>query len=195
MSTNFLSLPVLILLLSSTASAVPITYTEEFFAFVGSFGGTPFTNSNITFQFSSDTNDIISIPTHTPEFIIENIPGTVTIAALNTTAVLTDQWTINATPAVNTVLFLKENGTFINIISPALSTYNLQTAIGPITGIAGWLDGGANTDQGGLVFHLPVPNGGATFTATTTPEPAMLVLFGLGLAGIAAVRRKGSVGR
>jgi PEP-CTERM motif-containing protein len=71
------------------------------------------------------------------------------------------------------------------------STYNLTTAIGPITGVAFvTLNTAFDTSGGNLTFTSAEV--ASTFTATLTssvPEPTSLVLLGSGLFARVAMRR------
>ncbi|HEY1259801.1 MAG TPA: PEP-CTERM sorting domain-containing protein [Stellaceae bacterium] len=77
----------------------------------------------------------------------------------------------------------------------AFSAYDLTSAIGPISGMALFNSGQAFPTTNNSNFVLDSVEGQATFTATLasiapTPEPASLMLVGIGLAAFAAVRRR-----
>jgi hypothetical protein len=81
-------------------------------------------------------------------------------------------------------------------ISPTFFGYNLQTALGPVSGTGsvannGPADGFFPTTAGNLQFAAGQGGGvgTSTFGAITTPEPGTLVLFGSGLAAVFGRRR------
>jgi hypothetical protein len=81
-------------------------------------------------------------------------------------------------------------------ISPTLAGYNLQTALGPVSGTGsvanqGPTDGFFPTTAGNLQFAAGQGGGAgtSTFTAVATPEPGTLVLLGSGLPAVFARRR------
>jgi hypothetical protein len=125
-------------------------------------------------------------------FELNGLAIAINVASLSTTADLTD--TVFSFNGDGFAGFADGTGPsaaiLLTTVSPAsLSTYNLTTSIGPITG-SGGINAGreVTTDEGSLDFSSV---GNATFTATTTPEPATWLLFVLGFASLVAIKHAG----
>ena len=80
-----------------------------------------------------------------------------------------------------------------DLSNPAFATYDLKSAIGPLSGTYYFVDTGqALGSTLGTVIRDSV-GGTPTFAATisgTTPEPGSLVLFGSGIVRLATVIRR-----
>jgi hypothetical protein len=176
-------------LASELAKAGPITYTDSGVGF-GSLNGTAFADSLITLTFEGDTANVTDFG------VALNQVGTLTlnIASLGT-AIFTD-----AVQAVDnpdsfvpgfSVAGFGDNTTGFFILGTqdaALTTYDLKSSIGPITGIWDFNAGASfGTNHGAFVIQNMGPT---TFSATTAPEPATMALFGFGLLGVAAIRQR-----
>jgi hypothetical protein len=179
----------LILLTAGFAGASSITYTEST-TDTGSLNGIAFSSAAITMTFTGDTANVTS-----PESqIFVNEIGTliVNIASLGS-ATFTD-----ATQAVanhgNDLAGFGDNTIDAFILGteyPALAIYALATAIGPITNTPLINSGtGFATNEGQLILTSV---GNSTFTATllasSAPEPTTMILVGLGLLVVPALRR------
>jgi hypothetical protein len=82
---------------------------------------------------------------------------------------------------------------FAYIAGLPISGYDLMSSIGPLTGLAAeptqWVKVPTTLGLTTLIgFDSPVDGG--TFTATTVPEPATMLLLGSGLLGLVGLRRK-----
>jgi hypothetical protein len=163
-----------------------ITYTEQA-TLTGSLGATTFTNALVTLVFNGDTLNV----TNPLAGIFQNVGGvaTVTIAGISGTATFTDAMGADDNqniPGAGISDFTANRAVFFTFNS-AFATYDLSTAIGPLSGVSGVSNPGEAypTDMGDLV--LTTLSGNATFTAAATavPEAVSSEVAGMGLAIIA----------
>jgi hypothetical protein len=178
---------------ASPACAVPITYTETDTA-SGSLNGVAFSNATIVL---SETSDTTNVTNPSPGFF-ENV-GTITLSINGTapvtftgtpTGVSVDQATGFGNPLAD--FFDSSVGIIIGALDPAFGTYDLTTAIGPITatGVVFAGDTFFPTSGGGFILTGVFE---PTFTATipAVPEPNSLAILASAVAGLGFLFNRG----
>jgi hypothetical protein len=207
---------ILIGAVAALASASPLTVTFTGVA-DGALGTTSFTQADFTITFTSDTTDIIRLPTDTLQPLTDwstpsGTPATFSImipmgATLGGTLTDTQAVFAHPSPEMDLGIWHYNANDFIAKQDPAFATYDLTSSIGPIsTGTNAWPDiltncGGNDCGFSTSAGHLTLSNITAmTATADVTasgptptppgavPEPSTGLLFALGIGGIAAGR-------
>ncbi len=171
-------------------SAATLTYTEQTIA-TGSLGGTAFTNALVTLSLTGNTAAITEPLTNV--FAIVD-PATVAIGGLGT-ASFTDQIQVVDNETVGVAGFGDISAGFAiqATNNAAFATYNLGTAIGPVSGSTTFNSGQSfATDRGAFILTSV---GGSTFTASaaSVPEPVEAAPAALTLGAVlvlAGMRRK-----
>lgn len=192
-----------VMALVGVANAVPITFTHIGVG-SGTIGSNSFTDAGFTITDTGDTaarGDCTDLTISPPGscFFINDISASIAISGLGTFSIFTPTRTF-VDQDLQTVGFslagIGGQDIFIGPDSPSFATYDLTTAIGPITGFGQLvqnqsLAGPLITSGGELLFQDGfVPQ--ATFQAvlsSSIPEPSSFLLLALGLSGLAFFRR------
>ena len=188
MKRLYLLLLSLALLLSivGQASAIAITYSEQA-TVTGTIGNFTFSNAVLTIWWTGDTANVQNLGGF---FENDAAANTVNLSISGFgSALFTDALYVFDNQGAITVGFADAGSSILDTVDNAFGTYDLTTAIGPITNSSFIRpDVFFPTDQGPLNI---LSAGNSTFTATTSaiPEPTTLSLLGLGLLGVWRRRR------
>jgi hypothetical protein len=179
--------------LAQGASATPITYVQTGFG-SGTLAGVAFGSlAPLAFTITAldDTANIVSCGGSC--VYNDNTAASINIVGLGTFSFTSGTRFFDNNSEVG---FSRAGSGGLDLFDgPNTGAYNLATSFGPVSGTAileQWTNSPVVTSGGVLVFNNGTP--AATFTATTgsvaVPEPITLSVFGAGLVGAAAVRRR-----
>jgi hypothetical protein len=173
--------------------ATPINYIETATGASGFLGPTAFTNATVTLTMNNNTSNVTEDTSQTKP-IFDNV-GTLTLSISSISGVATfnmdtfeasaNQNTTSGNPAagfgdatLNRAILFTENAT-------QFGSYDLKSAIGPVTGTAFYFGGSSQTfptNEGAFVLTSFTSSASATFTATV-PAP----VIGHSLSGFLAI--------
>lgn len=186
-----------ILLAAPSAKADPISYTEQA-VLSGELDGTTFTDATVTFTVTGDTSDI----TNPSPGIYKNEPltGTVTVAGVGSDTFSSLLEVVLESPSTVGIALMSGGIVLTTSKTGAFSGYQLGTSFGPING-GGLFNADFSYAMAAGTFMLDETSkedrlGSAPSTfwadgpARRIPEPATLMLFGAGLSGFVALRRR-----
>jgi hypothetical protein len=175
------------LLVVSPALAIPITYTEADTA-NGSLNGVIFNNANIVLTMSSNTTTVNG-PTNVGTLTLSINGGASVTFTDPTFAFAVD----TASPPGGAAGFTDKGAIpddILDVSNGSFATYNLATAIGPLTGPTTFNADTPFPTTGGS-FILTAVGSTGTFTATTAvPEPSPLALLTLALVVLGFLSRR-----
>jgi hypothetical protein len=183
MNTRFLaaSLFVAASALTSPSSAALIIYSETA-DISGSLNGVGFSDDVLTLTLFGNTSDVSG----GPSFFFLTAPLNFSLSGVGS-GTFTDEVGVIVNQSVPTAGFGDFTSDFaiLDTFSSAFVTYDLSTAIGPVSGGAIYNGGtGFATTAGTLIIGSV--SGDATFTATI-PEPATWAMMALGFAALGLV--------
>jgi hypothetical protein len=172
------------------AKADVITYTETATA-TGSLGGTSFTNATVTLAGTGNSAGITNPAAGIFSLILPvsvQISGIGTFAFSDTIQVVDNQAGSLAGFGDNS----NSQGILFDMAAP-FTSYNLGSSIGPISGTPIFNFGASFGTAGGSFILTSVSSDSFRAVDTTgpVPEPSSFALFGPGIAGLAALSRRG----
>lgn len=168
--------------LFSSAEAAPIIYTLSGTA-DGTVGATNFTNANFLWTFVGDSDNAASFP---PFSFVLFTTTSLDIDGIGTLTPSVDMAAVVNLLFPGGVVFTDDTVSGgISVSSPVIFGYNGISSLGPIPVL---YEGSAPlpSDMGDFVLEGDI----FWLRVVGVPEPLTLALFGAGLAGIGAMRRK-----
>lgn len=186
-------LPILLLLATGMAAAVPITYVFEGTFAGGSLDGLPFQDESFILTIQADTDNIESFP---EGFSVDNHAVTLQIRGMELEVLSNTITYVNNT--VGVVGFGNDDLQLDLLIGPfdsVFSAWDLSSSLGPVTNNAFISEFGTPLAIQGGNLEVADFETILTFTATVEgtseiPEPATTLTSGAGLALLALYRRR-----
>lgn len=186
---RFAEAVVLVLVLTGSAYATPVTYVEQVTG-SGSLGGDSFSNAVVTLTLTGDTDNV-----HQNPMFLSIVNSTAIVGVIDVAGVGSATFTDSVEALINgaaTFAGVEDFTVHSNVLvtSSDFSGYGLTTDIGPVLGITGFEPGLAfGTTAGDFVLESTSRESSFT-TVVATPEPATLTCLGTGMFGLIRIRRK-----
>lgn len=179
-------------LMPLTAMADVITFAEAFIA-SGTVNGNPFSLSQVIFSLTTDTTLITGSG---GVFLTPDGPASIFIEGVGT-GTLNDPFYVFDNQNVSVAGFTDVNiGDAVELSNSAFATYDLKSPIGPLISTFFFVGTGQafGSQLGTIIIDSASDEQPPLFVAAfggPAPEPNSLILFGSGVAGLAAmIRRK-----
>lgn len=169
---------------AASADAVDITYSGIASGswLTGIYAGQSFSGKAFSFHFSYLTD---AITTYSQGYKVDNGAADVTVESYGNFAVTSATTNFAANVQSRAGFYVTGQGDVLSFGNGALSSWNMQSNIGPITGAGVFNTQAIFTTAGALRFSGSTT---VTFTATVVPAPGAIAL--VGLAGLAGSRRR-----
>lgn len=182
--TRFFAGLVVLICMSASAHAIPITYVYSAFGGSGSIGGTAFSSADFTVTAVADTDNIGSWCCSDEQNA--HLSATIEIAGFSAASILSPSHTWHGGGSVGLGADLGVNWMTMNSVS--IVGYDLATAFGPIADTFVDLNQFNNVSTSLGILDLSDSTLSGTFQAITStgsvPVPGTLAIFGLALAGL-----------
>ena len=173
---------------SFSVAASTIQYTESG-QLSGYLGSTKLTNVNFVFTFLSNTANITGNGSTSNPF--QNVASSDTISIGSSNGSFTGGVEVGDIGPYDLIGFSNTAlNAFIVFQNAAAGTYNLGSAIGPITSSTAYYDGGALGTSLGTLTISGAQNLSFKATTTAAPEPSMVGLIGFALLGMIVAGRQ-----
>jgi hypothetical protein len=173
---------------SFSLAASTIQYTESG-QLSGTLGATHLTNVNFVFTFLSNTANVTGNGSTSNPF--QNVATSNTISIGSSNGSFTSAVEVGDIGPYDLIGFSNTALTaFIAFQNAAAGSYNLGSAIGPLTSSTAYYDGGSLSTSLGTLTITGAQNLSFKATTTATPEPSMVGLIGFGLLGMIVAGRR-----
>lgn len=172
---------------ATQASAAEIVYLHTGLTGSGTLNGQAFNNASFAIQAFGDTDTVVECGVGCFQNI--NLGATITIDGIG---LLTFNTPTSYIVTESGVSFARADG--VELFSgPAISGWDLKSAVGPLGGDAELIQWGLSavqTSGGVLVFNDGPTGSGFSALVSEVPVPAGIWLFGSGLVGLVGIARR-----